>query len=120
MKKEEKQLTDRCRKNIQAVMDTQDLLGGKWKISIVGALYYSGQVRFMELMRQLDGIAPKVLSKELKDMEANHLLTRTVTDTTPATVVYELTQQGKSLSKVVEAMREWGVVYRQSIMDGDS
>ena len=70
----------------------------------------------MELNRHIDGIAPKVLSKELKDLEMNLLVKRTVIDTMPIAVEYELTSYGKSLNEVVNAMAEWGVKYRKSIL----
>ena len=108
-------LSEDCLRNIRAIKDTQDLLSGKWKIAIIGSLYYNDKLRFTDLGRHLEGIAPKVLSKELKDLEMNHLLKRTVKPTVPVTVEYALTQHGKSLKKVVEAMSHWGVQYRKSI-----
>lgn len=108
--------TDDCHTSIQGVKDTQDLLSGKWEICIVGALYYNGKLRFMDLSRQLNSIAPKVLSKELKDLEMNQLVTRTVRDTMPITVEYELTAQGISLNKVIVAMCEWGKAYRKTVL----
>lgn len=116
MKKEKSKLTSTCRIQLQGVKDTQDLLSGKWKIIIVAALYYNGKFRFMDLSRHIEGIAPKVLSKELKDLEINQLVKRTVLDTMPISVEYELTEEGKSLNKVVEALGEWGVNYRKSIL----
>lgn len=116
MKKVKSQLADICQLQLKGVKDTQDLLSGKWKTVIVAALYYNGKFRFMDLSRHIEGIAPKVLSKELKDLEMNQLVKRTVLDTMPITVEYQLTEQGKSLNKVIEAMGEWGVNYRNSII----
>lgn len=116
MKKQQSKLSDGCRNLVQGVKDTQDLLSGKWKKIILAALYYDGKFRFMELCRHIDGIAPKVLSKELKDLEMNQLVKRTVLDTMPVTVEYELTAYGKSLNKIISAMGEWGIKYRKSIL----
>lgn len=116
MKKQKTELTGMCRLQVQGVKDTQDLLSGKWKTVIIAALYNTGKFRFMDLSRHIEGISPKVLSKELKDLEMNRLVKRTVLDTMPVTVEYELTPQGKSLNKVVEAMGEWGIKYRKSIL----
>ncbi|MDI9342169.1 MAG: helix-turn-helix domain-containing protein [Sediminibacterium sp.] len=116
MKKQKTELTGVCRLQVQGVKDTQDLLSGKWKTVIIAALYNAGKFRFMDLSRHIEGISPKVLSKELKDLEMNRLVKRTVLDTMPVTVEYELTPQGKSLNKVVEAMGEWGIKYRKSIL----
>jgi len=109
---------DACPERVQGVRDTQDLIGGKWKIVILAALYINGKFRFMDLARHIDGIAPKVLSKELKDLEMNQLVKRTVIDTMPITVEYELTPQGKTLKDVVYAMADWGMQYRKTIMKG--
>ncbi|QPH38695.1 winged helix-turn-helix transcriptional regulator [Pedobacter endophyticus] len=114
--RDKSKLTEACRQNIQAVKDTQDLLSGKWKCCILGMLYFSGKARFMEIHRHIDGIAPKVLSKELKDLEMNHLVKRTVQDTMPITVEYELTAHGESLKPVIEAMEKWGKSYRNNII----
>lgn len=110
-------LTPECQSMIVGIRDTQELLSGKWKTEIIGALYYGGKKRFMDLKRQLSGIAPKVLSKELKDLEMNHLISRTVLDTMPITVEYELTEQGKSLKIVIEAMAKWGINYRKQLFE---
>ena len=115
MKKLKAPLSPLCRIQLQGVKDTQDILNGKWKVIIIAALYNNGKFRFMDLVRHIEDISPKVLSKELKDLELNHLITRTVLNTMPITVEYELTPYGKSLNKVVEAMGEWGIKYRQSI-----
>lgn len=120
MKKEKVVLSETCRQSIQGIKDTQDLLSGKWKMTILGALYYNGKFRFMDLSRHIQGIAPKVLSKELKDLEMNHLIKRTVKDTMPITVEYELTPQGKSLNKVIYAMGEWGIAYRKSVLEKEN
>ena len=114
--KQKKELSAHCLRRLRGVKDTQDLLQGKWKTSIIGALYYNGTFRFMDLKRHIDGIAPKVLSKELKDLEMNHLVKRTIKDTMPVTVEYALTPQGRSLKKVIEAMCAWGIQYRRAMM----
>jgi DNA-binding HxlR family transcriptional regulator len=116
MKKQKSELPGVCRLQVQGVKDAQDLLSGKWKMTIVAALYNNGKFRFMDLGRHIEGIAPKVLSKELKDLEMNQLVKRTVLNTMPVTVEYELTAEGKSLNKVVDAMAEWGITYRKSIL----
>lgn len=114
-KKQPQEIPSPCRVLIRGIRDTQDLLNGKWKTGIIGALHYRGKMRFMELRRELEGIAPKMLSQELKDLEMNHLVTRTVYNTMPVTVEYELTEHGKSLNGIIEAMGNWGVKYRKQI-----
>ena len=104
-----------CAVYLRAVHDSLDLLGGKWKISIIGALKF-GNRRFKELQREVTGITAKMLSKELKELEINQLVKRTVYDTKPVTVEYELTNYGTSLEDVLEALMVWGVQHRKSIM----
>jgi len=99
----------------KAVNDTLEFLSGKWKLPILGTLI-EGKKRFKEIERTLPGISPRMLSKELRDLEMNKMLVRTVYDTIPATVEYEITEYGMSLDKVLLAMYEWGTAHRKKIM----
>lgn len=72
-------------------------------------------MRFMDLIREVDGIAAKMLSKELQDMEMNRLVSRTVLNTKPVTVEYEITEYGKTLSPIIDEIAKWGIAYRNSI-----
>lgn len=65
--------------------------------------------------REIEGITAKMLSKELKELEVNELVKRTVYDTMPVTVEYELTEYGKSLKKVIHALKVWGAEHRERI-----
>ena len=102
-----------CEAELKAVKDTMVLLSGKWKIQIVGALTMNGPMRFMDLRRDVEGIAAKMLSKELYELEQNELVKRTVMPTKPITVEYELTKHGKTLETVINAIRMWGVEHRK-------
>lgn len=103
-----------CRSVHQAVRDTLDVVGGKWKLVILAALR-ERKYRFKELSRVL-GISPSILSKELQEMEMNKLITRTVYPTTPQTVEYELTPYSHTLNEVLEAMRKWGNLHYETIV----
>lgn len=116
MEKDNKALSEHCKKSLVGISDIQEIMGGKWKYLIVATLYFSGKMRFMDLKRSTNNIAPKVLSKELKDMEINQLVTRTICNTKPITVEYELTELGRSLSKIIMEMGDWGINYRKSIL----
>jgi len=113
MKKRENSVPDSCGKFILGIKDVQELMSGKWKYRILADLYYIGKMRFMELKRSVSDISPKVLSDEVKDLEMNQLVKRTVCDTKPITVEYELTELGKSFGVIIEAMGQWGVKYRE-------
>lgn len=109
-----------CKGHMRAVHDTLDLLSGKWKIAIIGAMSFNGKLRFGELQREVNGIGAKMLSKELRELEVNELVTRTVHDTKPVTVEYELTPYGHTLEEVILAMAKWGYQHRQRIIGGSA
>ena len=103
-----------CNRALAAVRDSLYVIGGKWKLPIIITLM-EGPRRFRELQRSLDGITPKVLSKELKELELNAFVVRTVYDTTPVTVEYQLTDYSKTLKPVLNSLRIWGEQHREHI-----
>jgi DNA-binding HxlR family transcriptional regulator len=104
-----------CKTELIAIKDTMELLSGKWKIQIVGALMLTGRIRFMDLLRETPGIAAKMLSKELQELEQNGLVARSVMHTKPITVEYELTEHGQTLKRLIEEIRNWGMEHRKFI-----
>ncbi len=100
---------------VLAVNDTLNVMTGKWKLPIMGSLIF-GKKRFKEMEREIPGITPRMLSKELKDLEGNGILKRTVYNTIPVTVEYELTRSGESFKQVLEVMVEWGLQHRKATM----
>ena len=109
-----KHTKESCKNAKLAIRDTLDVVGGKWKLVIISILR-SGKKRFMELSREA-GITPRILSKELQELEMNSLVSRTVCDTKPVTVEYALTPYCKSLSEVIAAMHKWGSQHRKKII----
>jgi DNA-binding HxlR family transcriptional regulator len=107
-----------CQKNCLAIRDTLDLVGGKWKLPITYALS-RGPLRFKELQREIGGVTARMLSKELKELEINELVKREVYATAPVTVQYSLTEYGKSLKPVVQALYAWGEQHRERIIKGN-
>lgn len=107
---------DNCKKQIMAVHDAMDVLTGKWKISIIAVLCYHNKRRFSDILKDVKGISNKMLSKELKEMEQNKLIKRTVLDTQPVTVHYELTEYGQKLQTVIKNLSDWGIEHRKEIM----
>jgi DNA-binding HxlR family transcriptional regulator len=103
-----------CTNFVLPVRDTLDIINGKWKLPIIGALMF-GNKRFKELQRHIPRITPRMLSKELRELEMNQLVKRTVYDTIPVSVEYELTKHGRSLQQVMKALYEWGTVHRKKI-----
>jgi len=98
---------------VLAINDTLNVVNGKWKLAIIGSLLF-GKKRFKEIARDLPKITPRMLSKELKDLEMNGIVRRTVFDTIPVAVEYELTNSGQSLHEVLEPMIEWGLKHRKN------
>jgi DNA-binding HxlR family transcriptional regulator len=104
-----------CLKHMLAVKDAVDVLNGRWKVLIIVALSF-GKKRFKELSKEIGNITDKSLSKELKDLEMNKLISRTVYDTFPPTVEYSITQHGITLEKVVRELGVWGELHRKKII----
>jgi len=98
--------------------DAMEVLSGKWKIQLIGTLIFNGKMRFMDLLREIEGIAAKMLSKELQDLEMHQIITRTVLQTKPITVEYEITDYGKSLRPLIIEITSWGISHRKKIMKG--
>jgi DNA-binding HxlR family transcriptional regulator len=105
-----------CDIHHRAIRDTMDILSGKWKLQIVGSLSL-GKKHFGGLMGHIDGIGAKMLSKELQDLELNGLVKRTVYNTKPITVEYELTSYGNSLQPLVDEIVAWGMQHRRKLRD---
>lgn len=116
---EPKKLSADCDLLLLAVQDTLDVMGGKWKLKILIVLFY-GDTHFMELKRRIPGIGRKMLSQELKNLETNGLITRTVMDTKPMTVNYRLTAYSESLRGIIEDMGKWGIHHRQKLIHGNN
>lgn len=93
------------------VETTLFIIGDKWKVLILRDLM-EGTKRFGELKNSIGSVSQKVLTTQLRDMEAKGLLTRTVYAEVPPRVEYTLTDTGYSLKPVLEAMRCWGEAYQ--------
>lgn len=99
---------------VQPVRDVLDIINGKWKLPIIIALSFGAQ-RFKELERTITGISPRMLSKELRELEVHELVSRKEYNTVPLTVEYALTDYGKSLDEVIVSLRDWGLNHRKKL-----
>lgn len=104
-----------CEFKLMASRDALEVIQGKWRIPIIIALT-EGSKRFGEIRRDIADISPKMLSQELKELEASRLVTRTVYDTMPVSVEYELTPLGQSLMKLLGEQLKWGIHFRNETM----
>jgi DNA-binding HxlR family transcriptional regulator len=84
-----------------------EIIGGKWAMPIIYTLS-KGMLRFNELEKSIEGINTRMLVKELKNMEANGIITRAVFATVPPTVEYTLTKKGHKLIPSIKALHNWG------------
>jgi DNA-binding HxlR family transcriptional regulator len=103
-----------CAAKLIPVRDALDILSGRWKIPIIISLSF-GNKRFKQMATEIQGITDKMLSKELKVLEENKLIKRTVYDSFPPVVEYSITPHGKSLEKLIDELRLWGLQHRKKI-----
>ena len=96
------------------VATTVALIGSKWKLLIMRNLQMRTW-RFNELKKDLDGISQKVLTDSLRSMENDGLVVRTVYAEVPPRVEYSLSELGKSMYPIIDAMGEWGRQYQKMV-----
>ena len=92
---------------IAYVQTTLEAISGKWKVPILMAMF-GGKSRFRDIQRAIPQITTRVLSKELKDLEADKLILRIVRDTHPVSIEYKLTSYSFTLTPVVDELIKWG------------
>lgn len=93
------------------VEDALGILVGKWKPLILLILLQQGTHRFGELQRKVPGITQKMLTKQLRELEAEDIIRRKVYAEVPPKVEYSMTTYGKSLDPILNAMHEWGTAH---------
>ncbi len=103
-----------CMALLLPVRDTLDIIGGKWTILILISIW-EGNRHFREIERSIPHLSTKVLSSELKNMEANQLITRTVVNGFPVRTEYEYTEYSKTLERVISELQCWGINHRKKI-----
>jgi DNA-binding HxlR family transcriptional regulator len=84
-----------------------DVIGGRWRVVLLARLK-EGVHRYGELRRRMPGISEKMLSQRLRELEADGLISRRDLGTVPPHVEYELTEEGRSLVPVLQALYDWG------------
>jgi len=99
---------------LKYIEDFYTAVNGKWKLSILIAMY-NGKKRFKEIQSVIPKITNRVLSKELKHLEANKMITRSVYDTIPVTIEYEVTDYCLTLKPIIGMMTEWGKNHRKKV-----
>lgn len=105
---------EECAGSLKNVLDALYVLNGKWKLALILCLVQSSK-RFNEIQNEITGISPKVLAKELKDLELNYFITRNVYPTTPVTIIYEATEYSRTLKNLIAELSSWGGKHREKI-----
>jgi DNA-binding HxlR family transcriptional regulator len=103
-----------CNSFIKPTRDVLEIINGKWRLPILISLAF-GNKRFNELEKDIPGITPKMLSKDLQELEINELIIRKVHENNHQNVEYALTTHGKTLFDVTEAIRDWGNKHREKL-----
>lgn len=103
-----------CSSRLGHISDSLYVIGGKWKLPVIVALM-EGSKRFNEIQRAVDGISARVLSSELKELELNGFVKRTVHVRTPVVVEYEITDYADTLTDVLTALGNWGAMHRDKL-----
>lgn len=109
------EIIEHYQKELQAIQDALDIIAGRWKMQII-ALLCNGEFRYSELEKGLPKITPRMLSKELRDLEQNGLVKRKVYDTIPVKVAYKLADYGYTLVPLIIELTNWGMAHREKIM----
>ncbi|WP_092459713.1 winged helix-turn-helix transcriptional regulator [Thermoflavifilum thermophilum] len=95
-----------CTSKILLVKNALYVINGKWKL-IISISISSDNRRFRKIVRRISKITSKVHAKELKDLEYNHLIKRTVYDGRPVVIKYQVTPYAKTLQPVIKALNDW-------------
>lgn len=97
-----------------AVEVTLSVIGGKWKVLVLGQLY-QGVTRFGQFKRAIPGITQTMLTQQLRELEEDGIVTRTIFPEIPPRVEYELTEFGRTLDCVINVMGQWGDKYFEMV-----
>lgn len=104
-----------CVQKLMITRDTVEVIQGRWRIPIILALTF-GSKRFGEIQRDIVDISPKMLSQELKALEMNKIITRTLYNSMPVAVEYSLTPLGLSMKKLLDEILNWGIYFRKEVV----
>ena len=109
------EIIEHYKEELRAMQDALDIISGRWKMQII-ALLCNGEFRYSELEKGLPKISPRMLSKELKDLEINELVERKVYASLPVKVTYKLADYGYTLVPLINELTNWGKAHREIII----
>lgn len=97
------------------VATTVQLIGNKWKLLILRNMIYNGTQRFSDFVKKVPGISKKVLTDNLRALEDDGIIEREVFAEVPPRVEYNLSEVGKTLKPILDAMYDWGTDYKERL-----
>jgi len=97
---------------------TLDLIGGRWKPSILYRLLLTGSMRYTQIKKSLPNISERILSLQLKELEGDGLIIKRVFQESPPKVEYQLSDKGFSMKPLLRSLSDWGDLHRPK--DGDA
>ena len=97
------------------VATTVRLIGNKWKPLILRNLIYTGVQRFSDFIKSIPGLSKKVLTDNLRELEEDGLIEREAFAEVPPRVEYSLSELGKTLKPVLDALSDWGNEYKSAL-----
>lgn len=94
-----------------------NLIGGKWRLPIIWAIYQNEVIRYNELKRSVEGITNMMLTQSLKEMETYDIINRKQYEEIPPRVEYSLTDNGKELISVLKKLANWGSKIKKELSE---
>lgn len=108
-----------CLETVKPVRDALDVINGKWKLPIIISVSV-GNERFTDIQDSIPGITPKVLAKELKELEQHQLIKRVILNDYPVKIIYMTEQYADTLTPVIYALKDWGLNHKKKIFSAGS
>lgn len=105
-----------CLDSVKPVRDALEVINGKWKLPIIISIM-TGNERFTDIQESIPGITPKVLAKELKDLEQHQLIKRVVLKDYPVKILYKPEPYADTLTPIINALKGWGLKHRKKIFE---
>jgi len=103
-----------CLDTVKPVRDALDVINGKWKLAIIISVSVGNQ-RFTDIQESIPGITPKVLAKELKELEQHQLIKRIIIEDYPVKITYKPEPYADTLTPIIYALKDWGLKHRKKI-----
>ena len=105
-----------CLDTVKPVRDALDVINGKWKLPIIISIGV-GNERFTDIQESIPGITPKVLAKELKELEQHRLIKRIITEDYPVKINYKPEPYAETLTPIIYALKDWGLSHRDKMFN---